>query len=90
MTEKDENEISLKGMFSLALVKKERFCGSHGKMRYMLCTEDGKLKANIYPEPYCWEATPDEQKEAEFFEFSDEGIQSAVEWLNRMYCEKYR
>lgn len=82
-------EISLKGMFSLALVKKERFCGSHGTMRYMLCGEDGKLKANVYPEPYCWEATPDEEKTSELFEMSQDGIDKAIAWINRMYHESY-
>ena len=47
-------EISLKGIFSLALVKKERFCGSHGNMRYMLCKAEEQLQASVYPEPYCW------------------------------------
>lgn len=83
-------EISLKGMFSLALVKKERFCGSHGKMRYMLCRTDDRLQAAVYPEPYCWEATPEEQKEKELFELSDAGIEEAVAWLNRKYEEEYR
>lgn len=82
-------EISLKGMFSLALIKKERFAGSHKGMRYMLMLEDGKIKASVYPEPNCWEATPEEQKESEFFEYSDEGCQEAVAWLNRKYEEQY-
>lgn len=82
-------EISLKGMFSLGLVKKERFCGSHRGMRYMLCTEDGQLKANIYPEPYCWEATPDEQKESKLFELSQEGAEEAVDWLNQVFRERF-
>lgn len=81
------DEISLKGMFSLALVKKERFCGSHGTMRYMLCKADDKLQASVYPEPYCWEATPDEQKQSEFFELSDEGVEQAVAWINQKYEE---
>lgn len=89
MEEMDVEEISLKGMFSLALVKKERFCGSYQNMRYMLNMEDGKIKASIYPEPYCWEATPDEQKESELFEFSEEGVQQATEWLNQMYRDKF-
>ena len=52
-------EISLKGIFSLELIRKERFAGSHGKMRYMLMMDEGKMKACVYPEPYCWEATPE-------------------------------
>ena len=72
-------------MVSLAFLKKERFTGSHGTMRYMLCMEEGRLRTTIYPGPYCWEDTPDDQKITEFFEGSDSGLKSAVEWLNQMY-----
>ena len=82
-------EISLKGIFSLALVKKERFCGSHGNMRYMLCKAEEQLQSSVYPEPYCWEATPEDQKESKLFELSDEGIRQAVDWINEKY-EEYR
>lgn len=78
-------EISLKGMVSLAFLKKERFTGSYGTMRYMLCMEEERLKAAVYPGPYCWEETPDDQKITEFFEGSALGLKSAVEWLNKMY-----
>ncbi|MFR8548100.1 MAG: hypothetical protein ACLVEV_05710 [Lachnospiraceae bacterium] len=81
------DEISLQGMFSLELVKKERFCGSHGKMRYMLCKSEDRLQAFVYPEPFCWEATPDDQKQSEYFELSNEGIAQAVAWINRKYSE---
>lgn len=81
-------EISLKGMFTLALVKKERFCGSCGPMRYMLCkSSDDRLQAGVYPEPYCWDATPSEQKETQLFELSDAGIEAAVAWLNEKLKE---
>jgi len=82
-------EISLKGMFTLALVKKECFCGSFGDMRYRLCKEEEKLCASVYPEPYCWEATPEEQKQSEYFDLSDEGIEPAVAWLNQKYKENF-
>lgn len=78
-------EISLKGMFSLALVKKERFCGSYNGMRYMLCKKDEQLQASVYPEPFSWEATPDEKKQSELFELSEQGIAQAVQWLNEKY-----
>ena len=42
-------EISLKGIFSLELIRKERFAGSCGMMRYMLMMDDGKMKASVYP-----------------------------------------
>ena len=76
-------EISLKGKFSLELIKKERFAGSFCGMRYMLMMEDGKMKATVYPEPYCWEATPKEQKESELFPHTKEGIDEMVAWLNQ-------
>lgn len=82
-------EISLKGKFSLELIKKERFAGSFDGMRYMLMMEDGQMKATVYPEPYCWEATPDEQKESERFPHTPEGIDQMVAWLNRKYKENY-
>ena len=83
------DEISLKGMFSLALVKKERFTGSYRQMRYMLCAEDGKLKANVYPQPWCWEATPEDQRETAYFDLTNAGIDDAVRWLNRKYNEQW-
>lgn len=82
-------EISLKGIFSLELIRKERFAGSHGMMRYMLMMDDGKMKASVYPEPYCWEATPEDQKESELFEYSADGIEEMTKWLNQKYREKF-
>ena len=82
-------EISLKGKFSLELIKKERFAGSFCGMRFMLMMEDGKMKATVYPEPYCWEATPKEQKESELFPHTKEGIDEMVAWLNQKYREEY-
>ena len=82
-------EISVKGMLSLPFLKKERFTGSGKKMRYMICKEEEKIKAVVYPGPYCLEKTSDELKEAEVFDFSAEGLEQAVAWLNRVYREKY-
>lgn len=84
-----EETISLKGMFSLELIKKERFAGSHGGMRYMLQMENGQMKASVYPEPYCWEATPEEQKQSELFAYSAEGVEQMVDWLNQIYREQF-
>ena len=82
-------EISLKGIFSLELIRKERFAGSHGKMRYMLMMDEGKMKACVYPEPYCWEATPEDQQVFGFFEYSADGIEELTKWLNQKYCENF-
>ena len=52
---------------SLNFVKKEDFTGSHKGMRFMLhqetVEEEKKLKVYIWSEPFCFDTTPDEQKE---------------------------
>lgn len=43
------------------------------------------LRVTAWPEPYCFDATPDEQKIWKEFPFTEEGIVSGVEWLNEQY-----
>ncbi|MBQ2115171.1 MAG: hypothetical protein II193_01075 [Lachnospiraceae bacterium] len=74
---------------SLNFVKKEDFTGSHRGMRFMLhqeiIDEEKKLKVWIWSEPLGFEATPDENKISELFEFSEEGLALAIEWMNERY-----
>ncbi len=39
----------------------------------------------IYPEPWSFERTPDEEKQSASFPMSDDGMDSAVSWLFSMY-----
>lgn len=82
--------ISLKGEMTLELLKKSRYFGSHKGMRFRLSKEEEQLQATVYPEPYSWEYTPKEQKEPQFFPFSEEGLDQAVAWLNQKYREDYK
>lgn len=68
-------------------LKKEPFSGSHHGMRYFLClSEDpSSFTAYVYPEPWAFEDTPDEDKISEQFPLSEEGMTQAVQWLFRMY-----
>lgn len=74
-------------------LKKEPYTGSHKGMRYRMWK--GEMEGNpvlmtaAWPEPYGFEATPEEKKTAGQFEFSSQGIDEAVEWLNRQYEENY-
>ena len=74
-------------ILSLEFLKKSEYTGSHGGMRYRLegvTAEEGRrLKATLWPEPFAYGATPDEQKQSEVFDFSEEGIQAAVDWMNK-------
>lgn len=67
---------------SINFLKKENYTGSHAGIRYYLSSSDDKIKACIYPEPWCFEATPDEDKIWREFPFSLEGLSDAIEWIS--------
>lgn len=70
---------------SIKALKKEPFSGSHCGMRYYLILADDKLAVYVYPEPWCFEATPEDQKEKNDFPFSQEGLDAAVAWINERF-----
>ena len=94
-----DRKIDLHGQAGLPFVNKQVYTGGFRGMRYRLRKkteksdgggEDGiVLEACVYPEPYCFEATPDEQKTFRDFPFTDGGFEEAVAWLNEMYGEYY-
>lgn len=45
------------------------------------------LTAYIWPEPFCFEVTPDEKKGSKQFEFSEKGLCDAISWLNESHDE---
>ena len=73
-------------------VKKEEYCASMDGMRYMLKkkeTDDGaKLEVIIWPEPYCYAKTAEEQKQRMEFDFSAAGVEEAADWLNEQYLQQ--
>ena len=73
----------------LQFIKKTPLYGSYKGMRYRLASKDGALEACVYPEPYAFDAVPDEQKTYRGFELSDEGYEAALGWLNSEWDEKY-
>ena len=78
--------IEKKDLLSLEFYKKAPFTGSFKNMRYRIeKSEDGAfLIATTYPQPFCFDVTPDDQKTSESFEFSDEGLGAVCDWLNSM------
>lgn len=81
-------------------LKKEPFTGSHKGLRFRMekaeqTGEDGQavtcLKVTAWPEPYGYDATPEEKKKSVCFDLSEEGIVAGVEWLNeRVEMGDYR
>lgn len=76
------------GRMPLAFFKKEAYTGSGKGMRYRIaavCEEGEKkpawLEAVVYPEPYCYEATPEEQKVRKRFPFAEESLEEIRGWI---------
>ena len=76
-------------LLPLKFVEKEDFAGSYKGMRFLLhkemADEGKKLKAYVWSEPFCFDATPDDEKLSELFEFSEEGLAAAIAWMNGKY-----
>ena len=89
--------IDLTGCIAIPLLKKSAFTGSYRGMRYRLkketvtAEEEEKdvIRAVVWPEPFAFQETPDEQKKWEDFPFGEEGLKDAVEWLNKEHEEKF-
>ncbi|MCI8597014.1 MAG: GNAT family acetyltransferase [Lachnospiraceae bacterium] len=82
--------IDLHGQAGLPYINRGVYTGSYQGMRYRMCkkTEEGEeayLEAVIYPEPYCFEATPEEKKQFHKFPFTEDGFTEAIHWLNEEY-----
>lgn len=67
---------------SINFLKKENYTGSHTGTRYYLTADDDVIKVCIYPEPWCFEVTPEEQKTWKEFPLTPEGLKDAVAWID--------
>lgn len=85
--------IERRDVMPINFLKKENFNGSFQGMRYRMAKaekeEETCLRVTVWPEPFGFDATPEEQKTWEDFPFTEEGIVSGVEWLNGQH-EKFR
>ena len=80
--------IDLKGTMGIPLLKKSRFTGSSGPLRYVLEKRSGGeegdcLAAVFWIGEKCSDATPEEDKTTKLFPFTEEGLQEAQSWLNQ-------
>lgn len=71
-------------------LKKEPFSGCHHGMRYFFRCDESKetFSVFVYPEPWAFDATPDEEKTVQSFPLSEEGMDAAEAWLFQMYEEQ--
>ncbi len=80
-------------ILSMEFLKKTEFTGCCQGMRYRLegvSGEEGKrLRCTVWPEPFNFFKTPEEEKETAEFPFEEDGVTDAVAWMNdRLFEEK--
>ncbi len=65
------------------------FYGSYHNMRYCLMREgekpDFSLVTIVWPEPYSFSDTKEDEKTKETFSFDEDGYDKAIEWLNAQH-----
>lgn len=78
-------------ILSMEFLKKSEYTACHQGMRYRLESvihEEKKcLKATIWPEPFNFLHTPEEEKESRLFTFDEDGIVDAIGWMNNRLFE---
>ena len=75
---------------STKFLKKETFSGSHNGMRYTIKKTDEGMIVYVYAEPWAFEITKEEDRLIKNFDFSDDGVNEAIEWLNETYTANRR
>ncbi len=89
------NEIEIISQDKLKHYIKGNYSGSYKGMRYYINskvleeTEERVLVLCIWPEPYCIEKTPEEDKTYLQFPFTDEGLAMLEDELNEVYRRHY-
>lgn len=82
--------LELKDFMPVNYLKKEKFTGSFHGMRFRMEKaqeedQEPQLAVTIWPEPYGYDATPEEEKQRIFLSFDADGIARGVDWLNQQY-----
>lgn len=75
---------------NLNYIKKEPLSGSDSGLRYLMEAvsrdEDTKvLKVTVWPEPFGYHATPEENKSVMEFPLNADGLADAVLWVNEQH-----
>ncbi len=79
-------------LFHIPFYNKTHYTGSLEGMRFYIEKSgegnDAVFQVWIFPGPFCFEKTPDTQKESTSFPFTEESIPQICDWLNARYQER--
>lgn len=96
--------ITTDDVLNMNFYKKEKFTGSYKGMRYLLMKDTMEVLSDnpetptetktvfrcyVWPGPYNFATTPNEEKRMETFPFTAEGKQQAVDWMNAQWKELF-
>ncbi len=70
---------------TIKVLEKEPYAGSYQGLRFTYRKAGDALEAILYPEPWCLEKTPEENRHTKEFPFTGEGLKEAVVWTEEMY-----
>ena len=85
--------IQREDILSMEYLKKTEYSGCHQGMRYRLEKkekEDGgkELLVTVWPEPFNFFTTPEDQKARQAFSFDEDGVVDAISWMNDLLFEQ--
>ncbi|MCR5623993.1 MAG: hypothetical protein K6G11_01985 [Lachnospiraceae bacterium] len=71
----------IKSFYSKGAEHKAGYKGMRYLIRKSVQDEETSLEVCIWPEPFCFEKTDDSKKEFSYFDFTEEGLDEAYEWI---------
>lgn len=79
-------------LFHIPFYQKSPYTGSMEGMRFYIEkaqeADADVFRVWIFPGPYCFEKTADDQKESQTFPFTEESIARIADWLNDQYTQR--
>lgn len=82
---KRQSLYDIQEFYKKGAVLKASFQGMRYQVEMVKEEEESHLLATIWPEPYCFEKTPEEEKEAKEFPATEEGLDEVHQWLTHSY-----
>lgn len=84
--------IQREDVLSMEYLKKTEYTGCHQGMRFRMekkkQDEGDVLLVTIWPEPFNFFKTPEEQKTRQTFTFNEDGVVDAIGWMNDMLFDQ--
>lgn len=78
----------IKSFYNKKAVLKASYEGMRYQVQQVEVDEEKKLRAVVWPEPFCFEKTAEEKKETAFFSYDEEGLDAVYDWLVTQYEER--